>query len=62
MKKSSKPAVDATQKESTQATLPADQNQMCGTFLLRKGLNSMNDIQRARLNKTMNESGLLPFI
>jgi hypothetical protein len=62
MKKPSKQAIDAAQKESTQETLPADQNRMCGTFLLRKGLNSMNDIQRARLFKTMKESGLLPFI
>jgi hypothetical protein len=62
MNKPSKQAVDTAQKESTQATLPADQNRVCGTFLLRKGLNSMNDIQRARLFKTMKESGLLPFI
>ena len=48
--------------ESSQATLPADQNRMCGTYLLRKGLNSMDEIQRARLFKTMKESGLLPFI
>jgi len=62
MKNSSKQDVDATKRESAQATLPADQNRMCGTYLLRKGLNSMNDIQRARLFKTMKESGLLPFI
>jgi len=62
MNKPSKQAFDAAQKESTQATLPADQNRVCGTFLLRKGINSMNDIQRARLNKTMKESDLLPFI
>ena len=62
MKKPSKQAFEAEQKESTQATLPADQNRMCGTFLVRKGINSMNDIQRAKLNKTMKESGLLPFI
>jgi len=48
--------------ESSQATLPADQNRMCGTYLLRKGLNSMDEIQRARLFKTMKENGLLPFI
>ena len=62
MKKPSKPAVDATQKESTQATLPADQNRVCGTFLLRKGLNSMNDIQRAGFFRAMKASGLSPFI
>jgi hypothetical protein len=62
MNKPSKQAVEAEQKESTQTTLPSDQNRVCGTFLLRKGINSMNDIQRARLNKTMKESGLLPFI
>jgi hypothetical protein len=56
MNKPSKQAVDAAQKESTQAALPAYQNRMCGTFLLRKGINSMNDIQRARLNKTMADS------
>ncbi len=62
MNKRSKQDVDATKRKSAQATLPADQNRMCGTFLLRKGLDSMNDIQRARLNKTMKEIGLLPFI
>jgi len=61
MNKPSKQAVKAEQKESTQATLPADQNRMCGTYLLRKGLDSMNDIQRARFYKTIREIGLLPF-
>jgi len=51
----------APRKSSLSAKSP-DQNRMCGTYLLRQGLNSMNDIQRARLNKTMKESGLLPFI
>jgi len=62
MNKPSKQAIDAAQKESTQETLTADQNRMCGTYLLRQGLDSMNDIQRARFFKTMKESGLLPFI
>jgi len=62
MNKPSKQDVDATKRESAQATLPADQNRVCGTFLLRKGINSMNDIQRASFFKTMKEIDLLPFI
>jgi hypothetical protein len=62
MNKPSKQAFDAAQKVSTQATLPADQNRVCGTYLLRKGLNSMNDIQRAGFLRAMKASGLSPFI
>jgi hypothetical protein len=62
MNKPSKQPTDSAPRESIRSAVPPDQNRVCGTHLLRKGLNSMNDIQRASFFKTMKEIGLSPFI
>ncbi len=62
MNNPSKQPSDLVPKVPNWSALPLEKNQACGTFLLRKGVSSMNDIQRAGFFRTMKASGLSPFI